>query len=48
MIPEAVLLHYLDDAEAKMLAIQEACSRYRKARQHRCTSIVCAHWNARW
>lgn len=25
MIPEAVLLHYLDDAEAKMLAIQEAC-----------------------
>lgn len=26
MIPEAVLLHYLDDAEAKMQAIQEACS----------------------
>lgn len=25
MIPEAVLLHYLDDAEAKMLAIREAC-----------------------
>ncbi|MGH9617553.1 MAG: 3'-5' exoribonuclease YhaM family protein [Acidobacteriaceae bacterium] len=25
MIAEAVLLHYLDDAEAKMLAIQEAC-----------------------
>jgi 3'-5' exoribonuclease len=25
MIPEAVLLHYLDDAEAKMLAIGEAC-----------------------
>lgn len=25
MIPEAVLLHYLDDAEAKMLAMQEAC-----------------------
>lgn len=25
MIPEAVLLHYLDDVEAKMLAIQEAC-----------------------
>lgn len=25
MIPEAVLLHYLDDTEAKMLAIQEAC-----------------------
>jgi 3'-5' exoribonuclease len=25
MIPEAVLLNYLDDAEAKMLAIQEAC-----------------------
>jgi len=25
MIPEAVLLHFLDDAEAKMLAIQEAC-----------------------
>ncbi len=24
MIPEAVLLHYLDDAEAKMLAMQEA------------------------
>ena len=26
MIPEAVLLHYLDDAEAKMLAMQEACA----------------------
>lgn len=26
MIPEAVLLHYLDDAEAKMQAIQEACA----------------------
>lgn len=25
MLPEAVLLHFLDDAEAKMLAIQEAC-----------------------
>lgn len=25
MIPEAVLLHYLDDAEAKMLAMKEAC-----------------------
>jgi len=25
MIPEAVLLHYLDDAEAKMLAMREAC-----------------------
>jgi 3'-5' exoribonuclease len=25
MIPEAVLLHYLDDAEAKMLAMLEAC-----------------------
>ena len=25
MIPEAVLLHFLDDAEAKMLAMQEAC-----------------------
>lgn len=25
MIPEAVLLHYLDEAEAKMLAIREAC-----------------------
>ena len=25
MIPEAVLLHFLDDAEAKMMAIQEAC-----------------------
>lgn len=26
MIPEAVLLHYLDDAEAKMLAMLEACA----------------------
>ena len=26
MIPEAVLLHYLDDAEAKMQAMQEACA----------------------
>ena len=25
MLPEAVLLHYLDDAEAKMLAMREAC-----------------------
>lgn len=25
MVPEAVLLHFLDDAEAKMLAMQEAC-----------------------
>jgi 3'-5' exoribonuclease len=25
MLPEAVLLHYLDDVEAKMLAIREAC-----------------------
>jgi 3'-5' exoribonuclease len=25
MLPEAVLLHFLDDAEAKMLAIREAC-----------------------
>jgi 3'-5' exoribonuclease len=25
MIPEAVLLHYLDETEAKMLAIREAC-----------------------
>jgi 3'-5' exoribonuclease len=25
IIPEAVLLHYLDDAEAKMLAMREAC-----------------------
>ncbi|MGC9292348.1 MAG: 3'-5' exoribonuclease YhaM family protein [Acidobacteriaceae bacterium] len=26
MLPEAVLLHYLDDAEAKMEALQEACA----------------------
>ena len=26
MLPEAVLLHYLDDAEAKMLAMREACA----------------------